>query len=257
MSNDQILNLSTDIMKLQKPLSPNIKKDLEAWMEAQEMLQQMRKKLKQMAAGLSELGGNVMFKVMEIMGMFQNIEGAKVRGLAAIDNLDSDLRSAVSSAQTGFIGSKTGYGGNGDGTKMAQQLIDMIKELKTFINYEKSQSAQGKKTVVDSSMLKNLSSAITQIQGVYGSAWGNAKEMAGDAYNWVQKAKGGKYAPELKSMQDGLQTLNQSTSALSTSTNTQLDFVTKEFQQFLGIDESAIQAYQKLDASMIHNQRSN
>ncbi|NGX38523.1 MAG: hypothetical protein K1000chlam2_01697 [Chlamydiae bacterium] len=251
--NEQILNLSSDIMNLQKPLNPNIGKDLEAWMEAENMLQQMRKKLKAMAAGLSNMS-NVMYGVMEIMGMFQNIEGDKVRGLSAIDNLDSDLRSAVSGAQTGFVGSKTGYNGNGVGTKMAQQLIDMIKEIKTFIKYEKSQGAQGKKTAVDGSMLKNLSSAITQLEEPYGSAWGNASKMAGKAYTWVHKAKNGKYSPELKTIQDGLQTLNQSTSALSTSTNTQLDFVTKEFQQFLGIDESAIQAYQKLNAAMIHNQ---
>ena len=252
-SNQQMMNLQSPILNIEQPLSPNMKKDLEAWLEAEMMLQQMREELKKMAAGLSHMH-NVMYGVMEIMNDFQNIEGAQIRGLAAVDNLDSDLRGAVTGAQTGFTGAVSGKNTN---PTMAQKLIDEIKEIQAFINYEKDQGLLGKKTVMDKATLSNLQSAIDGIKAAFGSSWGNATEMATEAQSWANQSGTGKYNPNIKNVQDNLQTLNQTTSALSTATNTQLDFTTKEFQQFLGIDESAIQAYQKLDSTTIHNQRSN
>jgi len=241
------------------PLSPQIKKDLEAYMEAMELLQQDRAKLKAMAKQLGHMK-NTMYGIVEIMNMFQNVEGAKVSAFSSLDNVDSDVRSQITGAE-GAVNAIAGAGGKTSGVHHtptikqdleALKLVLYVKQIQAFMDRE-----GGKNGVIGSGTLKNLQEAIDNIKTQFGKAWGHPQKMAALIDSWVKGTKGGKFSPQLKNLQFGIQQANQTVSAMSTSTNTQLEFVTNMFKQFLGIDETAMQSYQKGNLTMIQNQRSN
>ncbi len=234
-------------LPLDPPLNPQIKKDLMAYLEAMEMLEDAKKKLKAMAANLSNMK-NVMFGVMEIMNMFQNVEGDQVNALSSVDNIDSDLRSQITDGQNAV----NGMGSGKQNTAAAQKLIEFVKEMQAFID-----AKGGANGVIDDSTLKNLQGAITSIKSQFGKDWGNTQKMSTDISNWMAETKkNGTYPPQLKNIQNGFQELTQTTSALSTTTNTNLQYTTEILKQYLGIDNTAMQAYQKGNAQLIQNQRS-
>jgi|GEM_PF-6423925 len=240
------------------PLSPQLRKDLEAYMEAMELLQQDRSKLKAMAKELGHMK-NTMYGIVEIMNMFQNVEGAKVSAFSSLDNVDSDVRSQITGAEGAVnamaAGKSAGTPGH-DPTKKevaeAAKLVAFVKEIQGFMDRE-----GGGSKVIGKGTLKNLQDAINNIKSVFKTAWGNPTAMAERMNEWTAGTKGGRFSPELKNLQFGLQQANQTVSAMSTSTNTQLEFVTNMFKQFLGIDETAMQSYQKGNLTMVQNQRSN
>jgi len=253
-------NSNNNMIPLQQPpkpvLNPQIAKDLMAYLEAMEMLEDAKKKLKAMAANLSNMK-NVMFGVMEIMNMFQNVEGDQVNALSSVDNIDSDLRSQI----TGGQNSVNDFQGSKNQTAEMQKLIDFVNEMQNFID-----AKGGAKGVIDDSTLKNLQAAVNTIKAQFtwpkGSAhpgendWGNAKKMAYDMSCWEKGTKNGTYPYQIKNIQNGFQELTQTTSALSTTTNTNLQYTTEMLKQYLGIDNTAMQSYQKGNAQLIQNQKS-
>jgi hypothetical protein len=77
-----------------------------------------------------------------------------------------------------------------------------------------------------------------------------------DAILWgVHQQNGGQYSPVLKGISDGLQTVNQSVSALSTSTNTKLQFQSEQYKQGLGILSDLEQGVEKEMAKYIQGQQ--
>jgi hypothetical protein len=252
------LDKPTKSQGLLPPLSPQLRKDLLAYLEAMELLQQDEKKLLEMAKHLSHMK-NAMYGVMEIMNMFQNIDGAKISALSALDNVDSDIRTQITGAE-GEVNAMSGEKSTGKpGHDPTKKEVEQAKKLVAFINSIQAFLEQegGNSKIMGKGTLSNLEDAIKNIKGVFKSSWGNPKEMAERMNEWIAGSKKGKFSPELKDLQFGLQQANQTVSALSTSTNTQLEFVTNMFKQFLGVDESAMQAYQKGNLTMIQNQRSN
>lgn len=261
---------STKPLPLIPPLSPQIKKDLEAYIEAMELLHQDWAKLKAMAKQLGHMK-NTMYGIVEIMNMFQNVEGAKVSAFSSLDNVDSDIRSQITGAEgevNAIAGGKgTGHDGLTPTTKQdleALKLVLYVKQIQAFMDRE-----GGGSKVIGKATLKNLQEAIDNIKTQFGKAWGHPQEMAAQINKWVyytshasgtgpnQKLIPAHFSPQLRNIQFGFQQANQTVSAMSTSTNTQLEFVSNMFKQFLGIDETAMQSYQKGNATMIQNQRSN
>lgn len=230
-------------------LNPQLRKDLEEYLLDMKLLQEELQKIKKMAAELKHMK-NVMYGVMMIMNEFQTYQGQKVKALSDLDNVDSDLRAEVNDGQEGM----NGMSGTNNSASEAKKLIEFVKQIQAFIDRE---AGKGGKGIIDKATLQNLENAIHSIKEAFGKDWGNAAEMAKDVKWWIEQSKNGKYFPALKNIQDAFQELIGSTSALSTSTNTELDFTTKLFQQFLGIDETTMQSYQKSTASMVQNQRSN
>lgn len=226
-------------------LNPQIEKDLEAWLVAMGELNKAREEIKKLALTIHTFGG-----IQRVMAEVMNMQGDRVNTLSAVDNLDSDLRSEVGAGQgvmNGFGGSKV------DATKEANKLINFVDQLQGFI---REQEGMGKKAVADPADLKNLQSAINNITGAFKTAWGNPKEMGERVEDWIKESKShGTSSPELKSIQDGFQTLNQSTSALSTTTNTNLQFVTEQYKQFLGVYQNINQTWLKLTQNEVSNQR--
>lgn len=250
-------------------LNPQLSKDLLAYLEAMEILEEVWQKIKAMAAGLKHMK-NVMYGVIEIMNMFQNIEGAKMRVLSSVDNVDSDLRSLVTSSQgavNAITGSQTGkvITPNAKQEAEAQKFYDGIQQIQAFID-----AHGGAKGIAGDSILKNLQEAINNIKTEFGwksnkqpGAWGNKKAMAERFLEWARMSRSAKdggtgtFSPQLRNIQFGFQQLNQTVSALSTTTNTQLQFTSEMFKQFLGIAASAMESYQKGNLQMVQNQKTN
>lgn len=253
-------------------LNPQLAKDLQAYELAQEQYKADCKEIQQLAAALASMK-NPMFGVQEVMGAVMNMSGDQISALSSLDSVDTDLRGLLQGAQNAFngLGNDAPNMGNGkvDPKDVAygQTILDNITQLENFVKWQQS---LGDKSPFDSGTLDNLSSAIQDIKGAFDikgapSAWGNPGAMAGDIMTWVNQSNngsgggngGGTYAPQLKAITDGFETTNQTVSALSTTTNTQLQFTTEQYKQYLGIDQSSIQAYLKLTSAMIQNEKTN
>ncbi|MBS0629831.1 MAG: hypothetical protein JSS30_06370 [Verrucomicrobia bacterium] len=244
-------------------LNPQIAKDLAAYEAAQEAYQFDCQEIQRLAAALSHMK-NPMFGVQEVMSAVMNMSGDQISTLSAMDNIDTDMRNMLQDAQNGCNTLQTAPGNPDVPSKQqiadAQQIINNIDGLEAFLKWQQS---LGKDSIFDQGTISNMLSAIKNIKGDFtesdGSGqtinvWGNASGMAA----WLMLANqnaGNGYDSALKTLQDGFQTLNQSTSALSTTTNTQLQFQTEQYKQYLGIDQSSIQAYLKLTSAMIQNEK--
>ena len=137
------------------------------------------------------------------------------------------------------------------GTSKTQGMIDEIQQIEQFIKFEQG---QGKNSILDQTSLANLQSAIDQIKGAYGPDWGNAGKMDSDMNAWIDDLdKKGQNVLALKNLQDGFQTVNQSVSQFSASTNTSLQYVENQFKQALGEENSAMQAYQKMNSNTVRH----
>lgn len=240
-------------------LNPQIAKD---WNDYEISLEQYKadcEEIKRLAAALASMK-NPMFGVQEVMGAVMNMSGDQISSLSSLDNLDTDLRNLLQGAQNGFNGAINDKSDpsnpnepTSQQTKDGKEILDNIRQLEAFIKWQQS---LGGNSAFDSGTLNNMLSAINNIKSVFtgNNSWGVPGAM-GWRVNYFASQPNGNYAPELKTIQDGFQTLNQSTSALSTTTNTKLQFTTEQYKQYLGIDQSTIQAYLKLTAAMIQNEK--
>lgn len=232
-------------------------KDLEAYEMAMQLLHKVEKEIKKMAAGLSHVK-NVMFGVTEIMNEFQNVEGSKVRVQSDVQNIDSDMRKQVTEAQ-GIINKFQG-GVASNPHKITPQEKQAMEHLCSLIHTINDELGMLKNTpsLKASAFVQNMEEGIKSIKDAFKGSWNNPMHMADELVVAVEdESHQGWYSPMIKNIQFGFQTLNQTTSALSTSTNTQLQYATDMFKQFLGIDETSMEAYQKLNLQLIQNEKSN
>ena len=239
-------------------MDPQLSQDMQAWLEAllqQEIDEEALKKL--LAASYAMK--NPMLAIQMIMQGIMNVHQDEISGLAAADNVDSDLRSAVTGAQNSENAAISGSnGGTTLDPKDMQNLINEIDALKVFLQSElaKIQGGVPNPFGSDPSTINNMLNAISSFQGAFGTDWGNANAMAGDMQNWVNAQMNDQISPNLKTTQDALQTLNQCSSAFSMTTGTQLQYKTEQYKQFEGIFEDNNQAYLKLITQIVQNLKS-
>lgn len=238
------------------PFGPNIQAELNAYTEDMDLLDEVKAKLKALALAIHD-HGNVMYEVIQVFSLYQDVQGGKIRVFTDIDNLDSTLRANLSSAQASWNSLLSGAFGSNVGVADAQNMITQVTDMQNFIKYEQS---LGDHSILDQSSLANLQSALSQITGSWGKdssgnqIWGNATSMSSAVYNWINNGnQNGQYMPQVKDIQDGFQTYNQSVSQCSASTNTSLQYVENQFKQGMGEENSAMQAYQKQDSTIIQN----
>jgi len=239
-------------------LNPQIAKDLKAYEIAMEELNYAREEIKKLAAALQHMK-NPLYGVQMVMSEVMNMGGAQISSLSALDNVDTDLRNILQDGQNGF---NSAQNDNSDPSNpnmtTPQQKADGEKfknSLDQLENFLKWQQSLGKNSIIDGGTLKTMLSAISSIKNLFnGPANWNGGNIGHHINGWT-KQQNGQYSPELKTIQDSLQTLTQSTSALSTTTNTELQFRSEQYKQYLGIDQSSIQSYLKLTSAMIQNQK--
>ncbi len=235
----------------QDVINPQLAKDLEAIMEARMELSAIEQKIKKLAAALKTMK-DPLLGIQEIMGLVMNESGAKIKGLSAVDNLDSDLRSMLGTAQSAFNTAADPKNVK-ERTEMTKKMMDIINELQAFV---KEQEGAGKNAVVGPADLKNIQGAIDSIKSPFGSNWGKPSKMGADILDWTSDNKKGAYTKQLRGVTNGFQTLNQSVSALSTTTNTKLSYEVEQFKQVMGMMESDNQLILKTQMTEVGNQRS-
>jgi hypothetical protein len=226
------------------------------------------KEIQKLAAMLvhakTQFGYN-MYQVMELEDAVNNKGGDQVGILSATENFDTDLRNLLQDAQNNYNGLL------GDGKDYAeptpQECADAekfkqdIDQLQAILDWQQSPSC--KNPIIDKGTIDNISSAIKNIKDAFGDKWNDQPGtspglgIAGSILFAVNQQNAGKYSPLLKSISDGLQTVNQSVSALSTSTNTKLQFQSEQYKQGLSQLQAVIESETKLTAAMIQNEKSN
>jgi hypothetical protein len=228
----------------------DLKADLLAYAEAQAQLQASRDEIKKLMLMLQVMK-NPLIGAQMLMLEMMDYQGDRVGSLATVDNLDSDLRAGI----TGTQGNISSQGEKSDSQDMAQ-FMQSLDGLQAFL-----QGQQGG-PLMDDSVITNMLNAITSVKAQFtdtsgNSVWGDPTKMAAAFQTWIDDAqKNGQADPQIGGIQSGLQTLNQSTSALSTTTSSQLQYVTQLFQQVEGITNDTMKAYQQLVSNFVHGQKS-
>jgi hypothetical protein len=106
-----------------------------------------------------------------------------------------------------------------------------------------------------SDSINNMLDAIKGVATEFGKSWGDPAKMVATMKAWEKQATDGKNSPDLKNIQDQFQTMNQTVSAFATTTNTQLQFQTEQYKQFLGIFNDVNSTYLKFVGTMVRNQK--
>lgn len=239
-------------------LDPNLAADLQAWMNAQLQLQQDKDMLQKLLLMLHTMK-NSMYGCQLVMNQMMTINGDKVAGLSAIDNVDSDLRALLSRAQSDYNDAVANYAGNEDEPPTPAQaaalkdMVATVADISAFLNWEKS---QGNNSIIDGDDIDNMQTAISGIQGNF-TSWGDVNSMGQDMNTWIYNENTGTASTQMQNIQNNYQTINQSTSALSTTTNTSLQFTTEQYKQWMGMVQASQDSYLKGNLASIQNQKSN
>jgi len=222
-----------------------IGKDMAAWEAAEARLKEDQSMLKQMCAMIGTMK-NPLVGAQMVMQQMTTVSGDRVEGLSAASNVDTDLRNQVMGSQTNF----------NTGGKMtpaqAKKMYDALNKLKAWLE---NQKALGNKSIMSPDSINNMLDAIKGVATEFGKSWGDPAKMVATMKAWEAKSKDGKSSPDLKNVQDQFQTMNQTVSAFATTTNTQLQFQTEQYKQFLGIFNDVNSTYLKFVGTMVRNQK--
>jgi len=223
-----------------------IGKDMLAWERSEERLKTDEATLKQMCAMIGTMK-NPLIGAQMVMQQEMGVQGDQVEGLSAASNVSTDIRNQVMGGQSDF------NNGGKMTTKQAEQMYQAIKNLKGWLEKQKD---LGSKSIMSPDGINNMLEAIKGISGEFGKSWGNAADMVKQMNTWENEAKDGKNSPQLKDIQDQFQTMNQTVSAFATTTNTQLQYETEQYKQFLGIYNDVNSTYLKFIGTLVKNQKS-
>ncbi len=239
------------------PIDPQFQADLEAWAEAMAEVQQEYAQIKQLAAHLKSHSTD-MYQIIVIMDVMQDPSQSKVKGQSDLLNVDTDMRNQINSGQSGYNtvanSNATDVSNNGapaDAVNGANAMIQAMTQLQAELKMLLGDKA------IDEPTFNNLQGAIDSMESPFGNGnWGNGNDVASDIITWVGAASGGTNTPEIKTVQDAFQNQIQTTSALSSSTNTQLQFVMEEAKTILGAWQTSMQAYLKMTSALVQDQKS-
>lgn len=245
---------AVDSIDAAPPVDPQLQADLLAWADALAEYQAELTKIKQMAAGLKTHTTD-MFQIIQIMHVMMSPSESQVKSNSDLLNLDTDLRNTINSGQSGYNGVGSDPNNNIDfpdkqGLADAQAMITAMNQLMAGLDLLHKSGA------IDDATYGTIQTAVGSLEGAFGTNWGNPALVWGEIKSWVtQSAGGGTNPPGVKTVNDAFQTLTSSVSALSTTANTQLSFVTEQLKQIMGSFQSSIQSAQKLTLAMIQNEK--
>ncbi len=253
--------------------------DINAWAADMAILNQLRDAIKAFAAQIEQqskhgktlLGRDVMNKIGLFCEQVSDTQGDQLKVSADISKLNTDIRNALADAQSGdstITGNAPASPGKGmtpaqwkEDLAAAQKLLSFVDGLQALVNEIKSNPKY--KDLAGSGTIKNLQDGINGIIGGFNDTpqgkqdiWGNVTKMASELSYWVSTENAGKFSPNPKKIQDGLSQVNQTVSAMATSTNTTMQFLAEQVKQFLGVTEDVFQAILKFSSTEVNNQRS-
>jgi len=247
-------------------LNPQTAQDWAAYENAIAQYNLELKDIQKLAAMLVHAKGQFgynMYQVMEVVDAVNNKGGDQVGILSATENFSTDLRNLLQDAQNNYNGLLGATNSPDEPTPqedaMAEKFKEDIDQIQAILDWQGSPSCQN--PIIDKGTLNNINTAIQNIKDAAGTTWNDlpgappGSNLAENIMTAVSNQNGGQYSPMLKGISDGLQTVNQSVSALSTSTNTKLQFQSEQYKQGLGILSDLEQGVEKEMAKYIQGQQ--
>jgi hypothetical protein len=197
-----------------------------------------------------------MLCINKIFPDVSTVQQDKINTQADAENIATDLRTFVTDAQNIVNQAPNITAAQG------QQLQWYINTLNTLLSGNNLPMVD---SVTKANMQNSINDFINQFNVNHSDDWteptGGA--VAGDLNEWATPPvnQGGNNpggpSPEFKSIMNDLQTLNQSTSGLSTTVQTTLQFYVNNYNQWIGIFNNALQDDIKEISAPINNQKSN
>ena len=207
----------------------------------QQQMDEQRKKLLAMANAIKDPFEAMQVLMLDVIPTEMSEQESGISQLAGSSNIMSDIRNMLAEGQNDI-------GKGGDTTPaQAKAFADLIDQLEAKLN--------DPNFPIDPSNRKNMLDAIKDIKAQFGNAWGDGRAMAMDMKTWGIYDKMGQPSQQMKTITNDVQTLNQSVSALSTTTNTQLQFQTEQYKQIMGTLNDMFKTEIQQIATPIQNER--
>lgn len=217
-------------------LDPKLAADLLKYEEAQAAYQKKWEELRKQAMAAGIIANPLVYCQMLMLGM-TDVMGDDLGGVAAMENIQSDLRSGVTGIQNGF-----NQGGTANSKDM-QKILDYFNGLMAF--FDSNPKSVGADTV------KILKDALDSIKKQFGGSWGDANKMSATWGNWEKEYGKGTVPPQIGAIQSALQTGNQALSSLATTTNAIMQTKVETLKQILGIVNDLSKAFIQYESNIV------
>jgi hypothetical protein len=213
----------------------------------------------------------LMVALYQIFPAIEAYKGDNIKQLADSENIASDLRTFITGGETAF--NKTDGSNasdlfyfiqdlNGDGstsTYNVQGTANGTSFNESWLSFLTDKTIWGSNTPLDATDEAYLVQSVADIKSQFGADWGNTAKMQSDIANWYNQSSTtmGEPAPQIKAIQGDCQQATQAVSTLATSTQTNEQFYTQEFNQIIGIDNSLLQGEASQSTALVQNQKTN
>lgn len=194
-------------------------------------------------------------KALAALSTLGDTVGTNLKIFADINNTASDLQGEVGQIESDLnsvLGQMQSKAPGTSPDSAIQGLLDKVNDIEGFL---KSPQAQ---KIVDSTTINNMQEAISSLKAQFGTHWGNVTAMKADLQGWFdQMTKTGQYPPAISTLLSSMRTLNQSTSAFSTETNTKLQSEIELYRMIFGIITDIMKMHNDQNSYIINNKTKN
>lgn len=225
-----------------------IENDLQQIEEAEEAQQEAEQQIQQLAKELTTSGLDPLEAAMVLMQDESDVQGDQMATLANVNNLSSDITSAIGSVQNDMNTISNG-GNSGSDQDVAQNMINSINWLDNFFKSQEGGSA------ISSSSLSNFESGLNNFTSAFGDDWGQSGQVMNDITTWTTGGDG-QYNQQYSDASNGLTTMSSTANSVSTATGTEEQYQTNLINQTLGTLNSEIQSAESMFSTFTNNQRS-
>lgn len=260
---DQLLDPSIDY-------DPALKAEVTNWLLSQNIIIQEKEELDKLVHAIRT---NQLMYAIDLLNQVMNVKGSKLALTGNASSIASDLRAEITKIQKDF--NDQSKPDPADPQKMAD-LVKWVDGLENFLKYQSTDpkvNPTGKANpnpILDDSTDQNMLQALSTLKQQFTEPdpkdpkktinhWGKTDEMAKQMKDWIDQSTGkgstpATFSPQLNAIQNTMQTLNQSTSAFSTVTNTLMQEAAQYYQQMMATLSSIMQGCQDLNSSSVKRQ---
>ncbi|MCI0381433.1 MAG: hypothetical protein L0207_00040 [Chlamydiae bacterium] len=237
-------------------LDPQLDKDLKAWEDAIAKYNEDKKALEKLLAMVVAMKNPLLAVQLMMLGVM-GIQEDKVAGLAAANNIDTDLGNMIRGAQNTFNDWMANAANQPPMTGDVEKFRAAINQLETFLKDELAKLNAGQNTPFDATTLKTMIGALDSIKAPFGADWNSSdpNDMGRDFRQWMLQYQQGQVPPQIKVLQDSIAQFNQSTSALSAVTGTEMNFEAQQYDGYQGITKTGFDMYAQLVNASVQNQK--
>ena len=253
------------------PNNTNMNNDVQQWVEDNDQMQADKATLNAALASMGKdlTSGNTDGALMLLFtAVLPGVLGYQQDSMSMLgENITSDLRNFNNNIQSDF-----NAGGNITSAQ-AQDLVNNVNDLKTWTTFLSTaqsggwSSANAPLSASDASEIQENANDIQNQLTNNGKLGWNSKTVQTDMNDWfaapVAALPSGSTTPTdptqpnpaIKAVQGDNQQINSAVSSQATTLNTQIQFFTSQYNQFVNVDSSLQKSQISQDNSFINNQK--